>query len=463
MAVNIEEQVAQEMKELGLKTMSTVSNSVLNVTQRVLQILFEQSQLRKDLKLGGEVELIKLQNAVRHGEKLNCFVAGDEVYDDFRKILIEQNVLFASATNMFDDGTIIFFLEKDTAKIEKAINVMNVRTGMYSEIDPSFFINYVAEDEIGFVVDVDEVDLEMFRHYVKDKEIPYSVRLNDENKYDILYNVNDKDEVKNIFKRIGWDLNNKAMDYGERIREQIEYKINCRTKIRDVARSGQEYFIVNGNQPSHYIHLNNEGMAYYKNGAILSREKRKSPLYMDSIDKSLGAMVHPVVLTKEEFELSFDERKRLIEKRLDIFPENEYYDQVIDENRRLRFEHLVEMGINDKRNKELQEKMEKVLDNRMRKTALDNEGDSHFAICDDSITYANFAIYEDITDTEEFNAAERSFDRYKESVSYANKYEFVDIKLEEKSLDYAVQKYESMRQNALIVEPNNRVINEHEY
>lgn len=451
---HVEEQVAQEMKDLGIKTMSAMSYSILNVSQRILQNLYEQSKLQKDLKMGGEVALEKLQYAIKCGEQLNCLTVGDENYEEFRKILKEQNILFASADEMFDDSTTIFFLERDADKIENAMNLMNLRRGMYSEIEPSFFLQYVAEEEVGFISNIDTVDLEMFRYYIKDKEIPYSVRLNEENKYDILYDVKNKKEIKEIFKRIGWDLNNKW--YGPRIREQVEYKINCQTKIRDVSKSGQEYFIINGNQPSHYLHLNNEGMAYYKNGAILSTEKRKSPLYKHEIDKSLSAIIYPVILTKQEFELPYDERKRLIEKRLDVFPED--YDQVIQEHTRTRFERLVDKGLNDVQNEELQEKLERILSNRMRKIALDNEGDSHFAICDDSISYDMFAGYEDITDGDEFNAAQREFERYQKSVSYANKYEFIDISLDERSLDYCVQKYEAIRQQAARDTQNNKTL-----
>ena len=84
------------------------------------------------------------------------------------------------------------------------------------------------------------------------------------------------------------------------------------------------------------------------------------------------------------------------------------------------------------------------------KMALDNEGNSEIDVTDPSITYAEFAVFETLTDEEERQGREKEFEHYKRAQGYSkDRYVFADVNRTGGSLDFIVAQAEAKKREIL--------------
>lgn len=406
---DINSTVSQNMQNISLSAAKATAKTVSDVNKILLSLLLALAQKQKEEKLlngSGEVSLKKIYEAVNKGETLKSVCVSDEDYDLFKKHLTKQGVLFATTDFNKDDSKMILFLSKDDYKVKNAISLMQSERGLITELTPELFCKTISDnkEQMSVLKNIDKVELELFRHYALNNKLVFATVNNSEN-IKILFNKKDLEKVNDILKKISVDL---TSSHTEMIREQIEYKLAGRQQINiafeDVEK---EFYVVDAKNPRNYLHINTEGMVYVKNGKEVAKVSRDRHDFLEQCYAKINSFSEPVLLTPEEFNLPIPQKKKTIEHKTAIFP-NEY--------------DLVKQEMEKKQLRAWEIKDEKLsLDNGYQ---LENSSD----INNPDVSYSEFLGNEIVNDQHD-----------QEELKYAEKFEIKDVVVKKHSLDYFVE------------------------
>ena len=437
--LGIEERVTNEAKDLMLKGLSIAASISTEVANVVLASLLKQLELLKEkdqLKYKeGQVTLEEMQKAVKLGEKMKNVVVSDQDFKAMSDLMKKQGVMFAATDMAQDDGKMVFFLDRDTQKMENCVTVLQATRGMVKEVNPELFVSSVADENIGIINAIDPAQLELFRYYAQEEDLVYSVFENTDNVYQLLFNNKDREKIENMLHKVAWDLTGNK---GEMVRTQAEKKVNSRLELEKALNdSKHEYYIVNGNNPKNYLKVTKNGFEYYKNNNLVVEESRDSALFMNKLYDKVDGLMNPVVLSKKEFALNDEIKMSLIRQKQMLFPEN--YEPIYEDSKRKNLANLVDNHIDE------YYKINEKMYNRSVKESLDDEGNTRDWIYDDSIDYSSFAGFEIIMDDEELNARRIEFEHYKESLQYSDKFQISEVYAKERNLDYLIQQSAAIR------------------
>lgn len=406
---DINSTVSQNMQNISLSAAKATAKTVSDVNKILLSLLLALAQKQKEEKLlngSGEVSLKKIYEAVNKGETLKSVCVSDEDYDLFKKHLTKQGVLFATTDFNKDDSKMILFLSKDDYKVKNAISLMKSERGLITELTPELFCKTISDnkEQMSVLKNIDKVELELFRHYALNNKLVFATVNNSEN-IKILFNKKDLEKVNDILKKISVDL---TSSHAEMIREQIEYKLAGRQQINiafeDVEK---EFYVVDAKNPRNYLHINPEGMVYVKNGKEVTKVSRDRHDFLEQCYAKINSFSEPVLLTPEEFNLPIPQKKKTIEHKTAIFP-NEY--------------DLVKQEMEKKQLRAWEIKDEKLsLDNGYQ---LENSSD----INNPDVSYSEFLGNEIVNDQHD-----------QEELKYAEKFEIKDVVVKKHSLDYFVE------------------------
>lgn len=406
---DINSTVSQNMQNISLSAAKATAKTVSDVNKILLSLLLALAQKQKEEKLlngSGEVSLKKIYEAVNKGETLKSVCVSDDDYDLFKKHLTKQGVLFATTDFNKDDSKMILFLSKDDYKVKNAISLMKSERGLITELTPELFCKTISDnkEQMSVLKNIDKVELELFRHYALNNKLVFATVNNSEN-IKILFNKKDLEKVNDILKKISVDL---TSSHAEMIREQIEYKLAGRQQINiafeDVEK---EFYVVDAKNPRNYLHINPEGMVYVKNGKEVTKVSRDRHDFLEQCYAKINSFSEPVLLTPEEFNLPIPQKKKTIEHKTAIFP-NEY--------------DLVKQEMEKKQLRAWEIKDEKLsLDNGYQ---LENSSD----INNPDVSYSEFLGNEIVNDQHD-----------QEELKYAEKFEIKDVVVKKHSLDYFVE------------------------
>ena len=406
---DINSTVSQNMQNISLSAAKATAKTVSDVNKILLSLLLALAQKQKEEKLlngSGEVSLKKIYEAVNKGETLKSVCVSDEDYDLFKKHLTKQGVLFATTDFNKDDSKMILFLSKDDYKVKNAISLMQSERGLITELTPELFCKTISDnkEQMSVLKNIDKVELELFRHYALNNKLVFATVNNSEN-IKILFNKKDLEKVNDILKKISVDL---TSSHAEMIREQIEYKLAGRQQINiafeDVEK---EFYVVDAKNPRNYLHINPEGMVYVKNGKEVTKVSRDRHDFLEQCYAKINSFSEPVLLTPEEFNLPIPQKKKTIEHKTAIFP-NEY--------------DLVKQEMEKKQLRAWEIKDEKLsLDNGYQ---LENSSD----INNPDVSYSEFLGNEIVNDQHD-----------QEELKYAEKFEIKDVVVKKHSLDYFIE------------------------
>lgn len=406
---DINSTVSQNMQNISLSAAKATAKTVSDVNKILLSLLLALAQKQKEEKLlngSGEVSLKKIYEAVNKGETLKSVCVSDEDYDLFKKHLTKQGVLFATTDFNKDDSKMILFLSKDDYKVKNAISLMKSERGLITELTPELFCKTISDnkEQMSVLKNIDKVELELFRHYALNNKLVFATVNNSEN-IKILFNKKDLEKVNDILKKISVDL---TSSHAEMIREQIEYKLAGRQQINiafeDVEK---EFYVVDAKNPRNYLHISPEGMVYVKNGKEVTKVSRDRHDFLEQCYAKINSFSEPVLLTPEEFNLPIPQKKKTIEHKTAIFP-NEY--------------DLVKQEMEKKQLRAWEIKDEKLsLDNGYQ---LENSSD----INNPDVSYSEFLGNEIVNDQHD-----------QEELKYAEKFEIKDVVVKKHSLDYFIE------------------------
>lgn len=416
---DINNTVNQNMQNITLATAKAAAKTASDINKLLLSLLLALAQKQKNEKMlngSGEISLKKMYEAVNKGETLKSVCVSDEDYELFKKHLIKQDVLFATTDFNKDDSKMILFLSKDNTNVKNAIASMKAERGLISELPADLLCKNITDgkSQMSVLKNIDKVELELFRHYAQNNKLVFATVPNDDN-IKILFEKNNTHKVTEILKKIAVDLTSPHADL---IRKQIEYKLSGRQQINlsfeDVKK---EFYVVDAKNHRNYLHITPDGMSYIKNGKEITNISRDRHDFLDQCYAKINTLSEPVLLTPQEFNLSIQEKQKLLEHKTSIFPD---YDLIRKEMEKI---------------KQKQQEL-RAWEIKDEKLSLDNGNQpvNSSDINNSDIPYSDFLENEIINDKHD-----------QEELEYLEKFEIRDVAIKKHTLDYYIEESQQDR------------------
>lgn len=444
-AVDYGSDLAQDLTKLAGEEISYGSDSLKKLAD-IIRKNKDNETLKKLIDGSGEIslgqmdELMELCN-IRPGT-IKIF---DKDVDRFEQMLNRDGVLYAKVDIKEDNCKMYVYIDNEIEKVRKAASVIYAETGLVTELPADVFMEAGNPSQVKEIAGLDNVELELFRYYASKKNILFTV-IPGNNNNTIVVNTSGDEKYTSIQKsnavqrtmtEVGWALTGAN---GARVREQIEYRLAGRTKmLQSIDDAQKELFIVSKNNPSEFVHISYDEFEQYKAGKVINKfEKRENNIeeYRDECMKACESISLPVILSAEEYNRGVTIESLMDKKTTDIFDSS--FNEVIEAYSMNEMVRLVQRGLKDKQNKAEEARRKEKLDKEHKrisdaeaKMSLDDESNSRIDPWNESVSYNDFAVYENIADDEERAARESQFDHFKDAAFYSNKnFEVVDHVLE---------------------------------
>lgn len=394
---------------------------------KLAQALLQQVDTKRYLNKSGEITAAELNRVVKQLKaRARTIRIGDADAKDFEAMLHAEKVLYAKIDMRDDNCKMFMYMDKDERKLENVVEALKAKRGAVTEIAPNLFIQSLKPEHTLTVQGLSDVELELFRHYARETGALFTVvRRPDSNM--LVLPAEEADKARQALLYAGWVLTGND---GALIREQIEHRLKGRSAINISAEEGKrELFVVSRSLPGNYVRITSEDFKLYKANKQISTVSRAAESFHSRCIAACEGISQPVVLTAEEYaDLTPEKLQQL--PTADLFPQD--------------FDDLVEMSIVNRLRTLVSEKM-----------ALDDEGNTPIDVTDPSITYAEFAQYEMISDEEELQGKEKEFNHFKRAHAYSKEhYIFAEVERNGNSLDFIVAQAESKKRDILRQQAN---------
>lgn len=397
----------------GLKDFASVNISQLT------EMIKRDQEFKKMANTEGEISVAQMNEYIRRfSERSSSFSVGDADAKDYDQLLKEQGVVYAKWDMKDDNCKQYMVLNKDLEKVENATKILMARRGQVTELNAKLYFNSLSPDQVHVVEGLSAAEMELFRHYAREQGLLFTVITKREGDM-VVCSKKDIKKARRALLNTGWALTSAN---GAKIREQIEYRLEGRTAINIAAEEGQrELYIVSRNDPSQFVHISSEDYAVYKHNKQISTSSRSDPDFYAKCISSCEGLIHPVVMSAEQFYAGFTQDELQNAPTIDLFPEG--YDDQMEMDEVNRLINLVAL-----------------------KSGLDNEHNATWGLWDPSVSYAEFAAYENIQDQEEREGREYTFNHFKKAAFYSqDNHDSYDVDMKEKSVDYIIAKAEEKR------------------
>ena len=445
---SVTEEILEMSAQLFLTAAGDISKALVSTGQTVgslgKETLVELINYAKDGAVSAKEKKAakKIETEVReHGEVPRQVTILEQDLKIFEKWLKKQDVLYVALRSEMQRGEdghkkcMVTFLDKDREAVETAIALTRHELGYINEIHPEAFLFLNKKKDLAVVDNLDAVELETFRELAKDYGLVYSVILNstDENEqtkgdlYKILVSNKDFSKAAAIMQQISWCMTGAFRD---EIKEKIKEHYTIREEVQNLVRNGVEpgeisidtgaggvvavqkaKYVVNKATPSQYIKITNQGFVHYKFGKEIENVSKDDSEYNDKIQYALGEFNGAVVFDAEEWEKEGlkkeNIRKKHVVQKSSVFP------------RQFNKEKEVEEIQKAQRHKEKHENLPET-------AWLFDRYDSQKQFSEVYETnYNNFSEPPERTVSVHFG----------EAVKYAEKYKYIDVSNDEKSID----------------------------
>lgn len=308
----------------------------------------------------------KLEVEVReHGEVPRQVTILESDLKTFEKWLKKQDVLYVALKSEMQKGEdghkkcMVTFLDKDREAVETAIALSRHELGYINELPPQAFLTLSNKKDLSVVDNLDTYELETFRELAKDYGLVYSVILNapDESEqekgdaYKILVSKKDFSKAAAIMQQIAWCMTG---EFQNGIKEKVKERYTVREEIQHLVRNGVEpgeisvdtgvggvitvqkaKYIINKSAPSQYIRLTSEGFTHYKFGKEIENVSKDDSEFEDKLQYALGEFNGAVVVDAEEWEKEGlkkeNIRKRFVAQKTSVFPQQFSKEKDIEE------------------------------------------------------------------------------------------------------------------------------------
>lgn len=394
--------------------------SVTSITLgQVIDEIKKNKALQEMLGMEGEISMAEMTDILRRfSEKSSSVQVGDADANDYDALLQDQGVLFAKVDRQDDNCKLYIFLNRDIEKVENATRILHARRGQVTELNSKLYFNSLAPDQVHVVEGLSPVEMELFRHYARENGLLFTTVSRKEGDM-VVCGAKDAQKARQALLYTGWALTGAN---GARVREQIVRRLAGRTAINIAAEEGtRELFIVSQTNPGNYVHISADDCEVYKqNKQVFTVSRAAADFYEQAVGACEG-LAHPVVMSSEQFRQGFTAEELQDAHTIDLFPD--FHDDMIEIDRINRLVNLVAL-----------------------KSGLDDEHNATWGIWDPSVSYSEFATYENIMDEEEREARAFEFDHFKDAAFYSeNHHTSYEVDMKEKNVDYIIARAEQKR------------------
>lgn len=401
------------------RTIQGLGNVTAVTLSQVIDEIRQNKELKKMMGLEGEISSAEMEEIIRRfSQKSSSVLVGDRDANDYAALLKDQGVLFAKIDRQDDDCKMFIFLNKDLEKVENATRILQAQRGQVTELNAKLYFNSLSPDQVHVVEGLSAVEMELFRHYAREEGLLFTSIPRKEGDM-VVCAANDEKKARKALLYTGWALTGAN---GARVREQLERRLAGRTAINIAAEEGtRELYIVSQTNPSQYIHISSEDYSVYKRSKQVSTVSRSDPDFYAKCMTACDGLVHPVVMSGEQFRAGINQEKLQQAHTIDMFPD--FHDDIVEMDRVNGLINLVAM-----------------------KSGLDNEHNATWGLWDTSVSYSEFATYEHIMDEDERDARDFEFEHFKEAAYYSqNHHTTYEVDMKEKNLDFLIAKAEEKR------------------
>ncbi len=314
----VNEQVNQRM----LSLLEGMASLTARQAEELLKLFLEKRDKEKEIKAfekgKGEVPLRNMLDNIKQGDSLNTVVIPDEDYNRMKELLQVSGIKnFAFADLVKDDAKMLLFNTSETDCVRKTIEAYKAERGLINEFNIDSFLMLAQDHSVSAIDNISPVELELLRYNTRKEPLPYAI-VSEGETFTIAYYNKDTDNLKKILNNVSAALTGPNSDM---IREQVEYRIKGKKEIGIAFEEAKkEAFIVDKMNPSNYLQLTAEDITYYKNNKEITRIPRTEPGATEAAYQKLEGLTEPVVLTKNEFELSPAEKKAVLNSKTSFYP-----------------------------------------------------------------------------------------------------------------------------------------------
>lgn len=334
--------VEREMYQKLERVAQTGAKAIADAALAILGVLAQQAAAQKEKNQKQQIAIEQLYKQVRQGAKMKSVVIPDEEYDAFIKHLDNTNVKNYAVSDLgMDDGKMVFFIDKDSVEVEKAISALRAERGLQTELDKEAFAVYAKDKELSILDNLSEVEVETFRYYALKEELPYAIIEHEDSNYGIMYLSDDQDKVDDVKFNLAGLLSG---EQGALIVEQIEYKLRGRQELNiDMADAQREFAIVDKQNPELAVLVTADDFIYYKNNKEIPFLKRTEGGDFAAVYQRLNGLKEPTTMTMDEFKLPVEDRKKILDEKTYVYSTG--FTVITDEMERQNDPNLVKARI----------------------------------------------------------------------------------------------------------------------
>jgi len=404
-------------------TMPLIANSLASATKHTIDRL--RTQIREDrdmrrlLGLEGEVSEAEMNEAIRKlGQRSSTVSVSDADAKEFAQLLEERKVLFARLDKTDDNCKLFVFLNRDIEKVHDAVQLMQARRGLVTELNPQLFFNSLHPEKVKEIEGIDRVELEIFRHFARKEGLVFTAMLNRDGKFSIYHETDDKSQSKAnlIMTQMSWMLSGPMR---EQIRQQIENRIAGRNTLEASLDDPQkELFVVSKTDPTSFIHITENDFTQYKKGEKISSLPRSREDFPEKCMAYCDGLERPVVLAPDDF------RSDLTVTDMSKYPTMDFLSHGYDEIRET-------------------EKLNELISLVCMKAGIDNENNAGITLWDSSVSFSAFAENEAYADDTARDRAEADYERLQEAAEYPKKRFIIsELTMDDKDINYIIARAE---------------------
>lgn len=361
MAGSVSEQISEVVADLLLRSVGDLAQIIQNAGMMLTSVGNEAlaeliRKVDKDkLPKESAKALDKIQKAVEKDGAVPRQVTILESDRDYvENLLKKQDVLFAAVRNDNQEAVAgfekcaIVFLEQDAQAVQNALVLLQREKGLINELTPGAFLLAHKRKDIAVMDNLDAYELAVFREVAKEHGLVYAAMLTpddlkkagDEPTYKIMVVKQDAVTCAAALQMVSWAMTGEhKKDIMQKIKERTSIKQEIQNLVRTGVKKGEvsveakfgqrttvenAKYIVNRNAPHQYIKMTAEGFAHFKFGKEVARVSKGDPTYDNEIQLALGEFSDAVLFDAAEWEQEGFEkanvRKKAVKEKASVFP-----------------------------------------------------------------------------------------------------------------------------------------------
>lgn len=386
--MNISEQNSELSARLLLQVLEALSRFGLDATRLIFDIGIDGAktlaELLKSLKNqpGAQYDaptqkaISQLEEACKkeNSSPAKITIAKSDL-PDIEKWLKKQDLLYVACSSKGNKATeaahdsqeasetaTIFFMAKDTQKVENAVAIQAYQKQLINNLPPqAFFLLFDDKTDVSVVDGLDIYELNVFRELSKKVGLGYTEMANPAEAgapatYKVVCEKGNADKLTAAMRLVSWNMTGEhAPKIKEKVLERESFVEELETLLTKGVKEGNRFFVddagnhiavenakyvVNALIPNQYVKVTAKSFSVYKGGSEVATVSKSEPDYFEKLEDALSEFSDFVVVDSLEWEKNglnkSNLRKTCVAEKLSVFPPKYSLEKEEAEMRRAR-------------------------------------------------------------------------------------------------------------------------------